>query len=79
MSKKVYIGKVVSNKMQKTVKVTVSVTKSHPMYGRLIKTTKNFMAHTDTIVPENSVVEITESRPYSKTVKFLVTKVLESK
>ena len=77
MSKKILTGKVISNKMKNTVKVQVSSTKSHKMYGRLLKTSKSYMAHTVSDLNEGSIVEITESRPYSKNVKFLVTKIIE--
>lgn len=76
MSKKILTGKVISNKMNKTVRVQVEQTKSHAMYGRLIKSSRTFMAHTDTELAEGALVEITESRPYSRNVRFLVTKVL---
>jgi small subunit ribosomal protein S17 len=73
-------GKVVSDKMEKTVVVAVQTTKTHPLYKKLLRRTTNFMAH-----DENSrahvgdVVRIVESRPVSKTKHWRVVDILESK
>jgi len=60
-------GKVVSNKMDKTIVVSVDTKKSHPKYHKEFKVTKKFYAHDE----ENQcnigdVVTISESRPLSK-------------
>ena len=75
--RKTKIGQVVSDKMDKTVVVTVDSFRKHPLYGRSIRTTRRFKAHD----PENECkvgdqVEITESRPISKDKHWLVTQVL---
>lgn len=72
---RVLSGKVVSNKMDKTVVVAVERLKTHPLYKKQYKTTAKFKAHDE----ENQfkvgdLVEITETRPLSKTKKFTVTK-----
>jgi len=72
---RVLSGKVVSNKMDKTVVVAVERLKAHPLYKKQYKTTAKFKAHDE----ENQfkvgdLVEITETRPLSKTKKFTVTK-----
>jgi len=65
--RKVLIGTVVSNKMQKTIVVEVTRKKAHPMYGRVIAIRKKFYAHDEKneAHPGDSV-KIEESRPLSK-------------
>ena len=73
MPKKVLTGVVVSDKMQKTVTVLVERQFPHPLYGKVIKRSKKYLAHD----PEEKyklgdVVEIIESRPISKRKRFRV-------
>ncbi len=75
MSKKILNGVVTSNKMNKTVVVTVDSVKSHPLYDKKVKFTKKFMAHNEFEVTEGDLVTIQESKPFSKNVKFEVVKV----
>ncbi|NBO17368.1 MAG: 30S ribosomal protein S17 [Proteobacteria bacterium] len=77
MSKKTLTGTVVSTKMNKTVSVAVEYLKSHPLYSKKMKQTKKFLAHNEKEVSEGDTVIITESKPYSKKVKFEVTEVLK--
>jgi small subunit ribosomal protein S17 len=79
MSKKKLTGTVVSTKMNKTVSVAVEYLKSHPLYGKKMNQTKKFLAHNELEVSEGDKVTITESRPYSKMVKFEVTEILKDK
>lgn len=72
MSVKKYIGKIVSNKMMGSVVVAVEMPKRHPIYRKLIKNTKRIKAHADTTFALGSVVEIVETKPYSKQVSFKV-------
>ena len=44
-ARKVYRGTVVSDKMDKTITVMVETKKTHPLYGKLFKYSKNFKAH----------------------------------
>ena len=67
------IGRVVSNKMQKTVVVAVELVTRHRLYGRTIRRTRSFKAHD----PENQcvigdAVVIAESRPLSKDKHWMV-------
>jgi small subunit ribosomal protein S17 len=65
--RKVLIGTVVSNKMQKTIVVEVTRKKAHPMYGRVISIRKKFYAHDEkNETHPGDVVKIEESRPLSK-------------
>ena len=72
---RVLTGKIVSDKMDKTVVVAVERLKMHPLYKKQFKTTAKFKAHDEkNEFKIGDVVEITESRPLSKTKKFVVTK-----
>lgn len=78
MPKKVLTGVVVSDKMQKTVTVLVERQFPHPLYGKVIKRSKKYLAHD----PEErykvgDVVEIVESRPISKRKRFRVLRLVE--
>lgn len=65
-------GKVVSNKMNKTVKVLVENLQAHPRYKKVVTRRKVYFAHTEKELNEGDVVKIKESRPYSKNVKWVV-------
>ena len=77
MPKKILQGTVVSAKMNKTVVVAVELPKRHPIYGKEIKNTKRFKAHTEDLIKEGSKVTIEECRPISKEVTWKVTEVKE--
>jgi len=65
--RKILIGTVVSNKMQKTIVVEVTRKKAHPMYKRVISIRKKFYAHDETNEAHpGDTVRIEESRPLSK-------------
>ena len=69
-------GRVVSNKMQKTVTVLVERKVKHPIYGKYMVRSKKYHAHIETPCNEGDTVEIRESRPISKTKAWVVTRVL---
>ncbi len=72
------IGFVVSNKMDKTVSVTVERRKQHPMYKRVIKRSKKYKAHDENNeCNEGDKVRIVETRPLSKTKRWRVIEILE--
>jgi small subunit ribosomal protein S17 len=61
------IGVVVSNKMNKSIVVSVERKVKHPMYGKFIKKTTKFMAHDENNESNvGDLVMITETRPLSK-------------
>jgi len=72
MTAKRFVGKIVSNKMQDTVVVAVEMLKRHPIYGKVLKNTKRIKAHTSKPIELGTIVEITETKPYSKQVSFRV-------
>ncbi len=72
------IGRVVSDKMQKTVVVQVERTRRHPLYGKVVRVRKKYYAHDE----ENScrtgdLVRIVESRPLSRLKRWVVEEILE--
>jgi small subunit ribosomal protein S17 len=72
-------GKVVSNKMDKTITVLVERVVKHPVYGKYIKRSSKMMAHDEAnICQEGDVVAITSCRPLSKNKTFNLVQVLES-
>lgn len=77
-NRKVRVGRVVSDKMEKTVVVAVERITQHPLYGKTIRKTNKLKAHDE----ENSChigdkVKIMEVRPLSKDKNWRVTEVLE--
>jgi small subunit ribosomal protein S17 len=76
--KRTLIGRVVSDKTQKTVTVLVERKVKHPMYGKVIVRSKKYPAHDELGVAKmGDLVEIIETRPVSKTKSWAVTTVLE--
>ncbi len=75
--KRTLIGRVVSNKMDKTVTVLVERKVKHPVYGKYVVRSTKFHAHDETDrINEGDLVEIAETRPLSKTKAWTVTRVL---
>jgi small subunit ribosomal protein S17 len=72
MSVKKFSGTIVSNKMKNTVIVAVELPRRHPIYGKMIKHTKRFKAHATVLYPVGAVVDIVETKPFSKEVSFAV-------
>ena len=76
--RKVYVGKVVSDKMAKTITVLVETYKKHPLYGKRVKYSKKFKAHDENNVAKlNDIVKIMETRPLSATKNFRLVEVVE--
>lgn len=76
-SKKTLTGKIVSDKMLKTVVVAVEMPKKHPVYKKVIRNTKRFKARNETDAKLGDVVTIEETRPYSRQVTWKVTEIVE--
>ncbi|MBL8449590.1 MAG: 30S ribosomal protein S17 [Dechloromonas sp.] len=76
--KRTLIGRVVSDKMDKTVTVLVERKVKHPMYGKVMVRSKKYHAHNDgNTAKAGDLVEIVETRPVSRTKTWAVTSVLE--
>ena len=76
--KRTLIGKVVSDKMNKTVTVEVERHVKHPLYGKIIVRTAKYHAHDEANQAKaGDTVEIQEGRPISKTKAWTVTRVVQ--
>jgi small subunit ribosomal protein S17 len=76
--RKVYSGRVVSDKMDKTVTVLVETYKKHPLYGKRVKYSKKFKAHDEQNTAKvGDIVRIMETRPLSATKRFRLVEVVE--
>ena len=73
------VGRVVSNKMNKTVTVLIERRVKHPLYGKFMVRSKKYHAHDETDqYNEGDMVEIAETRPMSRTKAWTVTKLIEA-
>ena len=72
------VGKVVSDKMDKTVVIAIQDNVKHPVYGKIIKRTLKVHAHDEeNVCGIGDKVEIMETRPLSKTKKWRVVEIIE--
>lgn len=71
-------GEVVDSKMQKTAKVRVSRSYRHPVYGKVMRQSKNYLAHDELGVQPGDLVQIVESRPISKRKRWVIEQILQS-
>ena len=72
------VGRVVSDKMDKTVTVLVERRVKHPLYGKVIMRSKKYHAHVEGLEAHaGDLVEIEECRPISRTKAWKVTQVVE--
>jgi small subunit ribosomal protein S17 len=72
------VGRVVSDKMQKTVTVLVERRVKHPLVGKTITRSKKYHAHVeDGGIAQGDLVEIAECRPISRTKSWKVTRLIE--
>jgi small subunit ribosomal protein S17 len=77
-NRRTLVGRVVSDKMNKTVTVLVERRVRHPMYNKIIVRSSKYHAHNEAgLAKMGDVVEIQESRPISKTKAWIVSRLLE--
>ena len=77
-SKRTLIGRVVSDKMDKTVTVLVERKVKHPVYGKVMVRSKKYHAHNDgDSAKAGDLVEIVETRPVSRTKSWAVSNILQ--
>jgi small subunit ribosomal protein S17 len=69
-------GRVISNKMQKTVTVLVERQVKHGLYGKYIKRSTKLHAHDEQDCQEGDVVRVSECRPLSKTKNWRVVEIV---
>ncbi len=73
------MGRVVSNKMDKTVTVLIERRVKHPLYGKFMVRSRKYHAHDETNqYNEGDLVEIEETRPISRTKAWKVTRLVEA-
>lgn len=71
-------GRVISDKMDKTVVVAVETLKRHRLYNKTLRTVKNYKAHNeDNASHDGDLVRIEETRPISKEKRWTVVEILE--
>ena len=76
--RKVYTGRVVSDKMDKTISVMVETYKVHKLYGKRVKYSKKFKVHDEkNQAKTGDVVRIMETRPLSATKRFRLVEIVE--
>lgn len=76
--KKVRIGVVSSNKMDKTITVLIERKLKHPIYGKFVKKSRKFFAHDEkNECNEGDTVKITETRPISKHKTWKMVEILQ--
>ncbi len=72
-------GRVVSNKMDKTVVVAIERRKMHPIYKKVVITTKKVMAHDESNeIEEGALVRVVESQPLSRHKRWVVEEVIQA-
>ena len=76
--RKVLVGRVLSNRMDKTVVVQVVRRKRHPLYGKVISLRKKYKAHDEENACQvGDLIQMIESRPMSREKRWRVTEILE--
>lgn len=77
-NRKTFIGRVVSDKMDKTIVVAIETKVRHPLYGKTLKRTTKYKAHDEkNEATINDRVLIMETRPLSKDKHFRLVKIIE--
>lgn len=73
------IGVVVGNKAQKTLRVRVETKFAHPLYTKIVKIHRNYLVHSNEQVEVGKTVRFKEVKPISKSKKWILVDVLNSK
>jgi small subunit ribosomal protein S17 len=78
-ARKVQVGKVVSDKMDKTIVVAIETYKKHELYHKRIRYTKKFKAHDENNQAKiGDIVKVMETRPLSKDKRFRLVEIVEA-
>ncbi|MGD9487836.1 MAG: 30S ribosomal protein S17 [Calditrichaceae bacterium] len=76
--RKVRIGKVLSNKMDKTITIAVERRLKHPLYGKFVKKTMKLTVHDEqNVCNEGDLVKVMETKPISKNKRWRLVEVVE--
>jgi small subunit ribosomal protein S17 len=71
------VGRVTSDKMDKTVVVTIDRSQPHPLYGKVVRRARSFKAHNENNTAKaGDLVRIVESRPLSRDKRWVVEAIL---
>lgn len=77
-ARKVLRGRVISDKMDKTITVVVETKKTHPLYGKRVKYSKKVKAHDENNEAKiGDIVTVMETRPLSATKRFRLLSIVE--
>ena len=77
-NRKTKVGKVVSDKMEKTIVVSVETTMKHPIYKKTVRHTKKYKAHDENNEAKiGDIVLMSETRPLSKDKNWRLVKIVE--
>ena len=77
-TRKVKIGKVISNKMEKTIVVAIEESVKHPLYGKVVKRTYKLKAHDEeSVCGIGDKVKVMETRPLSKDKRWRLVEIVE--
>ena len=77
-TRKTYVGRVVSDKMDKTITVLVETYKKDPKYGKRVRYSKKYKAHDEENKAKvGDIVRIMETRPLSKEKRFRLVEIIE--
>ena len=78
VNRKNMIGKVTSDKMDKTIAIRVETVKQHPLYKKTIKTSKKYKAHDENNEAKTGdIVKIMETRPLSKDKRWTLVEIIQ--
>ncbi len=72
-------GVVTSNKMQKTVVIRTTQSFRHPLYGKVVESQHKLVAHDELGCKVGDLVRVVETRPLSKTKRWIVVEIITSK
>ena len=76
--RKTLVGRVVSDKMDKTITVVVETKRNHPVYGKRINYSKKYKAHDENnVAKEGDIVKVVETKPLSKTKRYSLVEIVE--
>jgi len=77
-NRKTRMGTVTSDKMEKTITVSIETAKQHPLYKKTIKTSKKYKAHDENNdAHTGDVVKIMETRPLSKDKRWTLVEIVQ--
>lgn len=78
MARKQLVGRVMSDKMDKTAVISVAITTRHPLYGKVLRRNKKYKAHDENNEARvGDLVRIEECRPLSKEKRFRIVEWIE--